>query len=609
MISRFNNITQTKTLNTNNNRPKQKNSQQAQPSFKGPVDLAVAAGTQTLNFLNTSPAIGACFVDFFSMVLPRTIVDSTRSKDAGMETAFREGSGTFNHGLAGFVGLGAGYLVSSAFNKANGVRSHLVFTNNDAFDVFSEFINKSSANGAIKNEQYYRDIAKNMEFLNTTNGGAKSYTNIVGDDIPKKFAELMTQDKTDKYKLPKDIMKEVQALFIGEKGSGATVRLTNPTTGAIIEDSIENHIKNAFSVNKVFAHKLKNDAKELAKSVSEPGYAAKILDNPTFINSIKKLKTKTAVAGLAIPLTIGMGTQPLNRYLTKKRTGKEGFVGVEGREPDKSNGFKAAKVVLGLAMGSAMVSTILKSPSMLYKKPLKALPEILSNLQYKGMVPTMNQFKFIYGMTIMSRIFAVRDKNEMRESAIKDSLGFANWLILGGFVSKLASRGFSKLLSKKGVEGIINYDSKEHGVAKGFKKLGKFITKSVEKTHEEILYPALEKAGIKVLENGKALPFRKLMKDLAEKAKADPTLLNVYKETSSRLKYKNWSQLIGYAYSGLVLGYGITKLNIAITKAVEKPKNKGALAGQNDKMKISNEFMKQNIQKDNKTFGAFLNSL
>lgn len=62
----------------------------------------------------------------------------------------------------------------------------------------------------------------------------------------------------------------------------------------------------------------------------------------------------------------------------------------------------------------------------------------------------MNQFKFIYGMTIMSRIFAARDKNETRESVIKDTLGFANWLILGGFVSKLAAKAFDK--------NIVNYE-------------------------------------------------------------------------------------------------------------------------------------------------------
>ena len=111
-------LTKNLSINTNNN---------TNPSFKGPVDFVAQGITQTLNFLNTSPAIGACFVDFGFMVTPRTAVDFSRSLDAGVETGIREGSGTINHAMAGAVGLGAGYLVSSAFNKANGVKSHLVF--------------------------------------------------------------------------------------------------------------------------------------------------------------------------------------------------------------------------------------------------------------------------------------------------------------------------------------------------------------------------------------------------------------------------------------------------------------------------------------------------
>ena len=68
---------------------------------------------------------------------------------------------------------------------------------------------------------------------------------------------------------------------------------------------------------------------------------------------------------------------------------------------------------------------------------------------------------------------------------------------------------------------------------------------------------------------------------------------------------KNYQQLIGYVYSGLVLGLGIAKLNIAITNHVEG-KNKKKLPA--DKMKVNNEFIKLS-QQDNKTFGAFLNQI
>ena len=56
---------------------------------------------------------------------------------------------------------------------------------------------------------------------------------------------------------------------------------------------------------------------------------------------------------------------------------------------------------MALGIGTAMISTITKKPK-----------EMLSLLQYKGIVPTINQFKLVYALTIMSRLVAARDKNE-----------------------------------------------------------------------------------------------------------------------------------------------------------------------------------------------------
>ena len=79
-------ITQTQQPKTLKYSTPLKNNKNNVPSFKS----IGALGTQVLNGLNTSPAIGACFIDFFSMVMPRTIVDFGRSKDAGLERGFRE---------------------------------------------------------------------------------------------------------------------------------------------------------------------------------------------------------------------------------------------------------------------------------------------------------------------------------------------------------------------------------------------------------------------------------------------------------------------------------------------------------------------------------------
>lgn len=77
---------------------------------------------------------------------------------------------------------------------------------------------------------------------------------------------------------------------------------------------------------------------------------------------------------------------------------------------------------------------------------------LVKDLQFKGFTPSIKQFKFIYGVTIMSRFLAARNDNELSESAIKDTLGFANWLILGNFVQKLVAQAFDKSLIKKMVK-------------------------------------------------------------------------------------------------------------------------------------------------------------
>ena len=156
MISRITQSqVQPKTLKQN----QQNNNKSSNPSFKGPVEM----GTQVLNYLNTSPAVGACFVDFFSMVLPRTLVDFSRSADAGMETGFRESSGTINHAAAGVVGLGAGYLVSSAFNKSNGVKAHLLFANNETIDKLGSIVEAGKVNGKYDAKAYWTNFFNSIE--------------------------------------------------------------------------------------------------------------------------------------------------------------------------------------------------------------------------------------------------------------------------------------------------------------------------------------------------------------------------------------------------------------------------------------------------------------
>ena len=71
-----------------------------------------------------------------------------------------------------------------------------------------------------------------------------------------------------------------------------------------------------------------------------------------------------------------------------------------------------------------------------------------------------------------------------------------------------------------------------------------------------------------VVKDGKVLPLAQMYK------KASPTVKKQVKQIAT-------SQIAGYLYSGLVLGIGIAKLNIFITKKMqEKKKMKEALASE-----------------------------
>ena len=75
-----------------------------QQNFKGILDGAV---TGTLRMLDTNEMANAVLIDVGAMVLPRTYYDTKeRNKDAGVETFFRELSGTFINCLsAGLFGI------------------------------------------------------------------------------------------------------------------------------------------------------------------------------------------------------------------------------------------------------------------------------------------------------------------------------------------------------------------------------------------------------------------------------------------------------------------------------------------------------------------------
>lgn len=510
-----------------------------------------SAGTLALRYLNTSPAIGATFIDIASMSAPRTIVDITnRGFDAGAETAIREGSGTANHALIGAYGLLASTLLSCGFNNKFGVKSNRVFTNIENIDtlgsIWQEVVSSSKGKSPTELRNiFYKNVLNSLQGLAQNTKGNLEYVSIDKSSVSTAISELkkFVGKNPNAYNLPEKLHNHIKTILTYSTSAESNYILKN--AGNTVSSDLDTILKSTFSLGKIFSE---------PKALKEFEQTASISSNK-FIKALKSNKLHSSLVGVALGMAIGASIQPFNVWLTKKRTGKDGFVGVEGEKQDVSLKFKSLKIGSALAFLGFAYSTIVDN---VFKTPFKKqVGQFLNRMQFNGVIPSIPQFKAIYGFTIASRLIAARDKNELRESATKDFLGYTNWLILGDFVQKIVATFSNKNLT--------NYDEHKHG--KGFfKKI--FNLKVKVKTHDEILFEELKKSKISnsslVGIDGKMLSSKELIKKF----------YNVLPDLKSRIRGRNIAQISGYLYSAIVLGILIPKINIAITNRIQEKKNK-----------------------------------
>lgn len=529
------NIPQIRTQNKNKGFTTKEYANRPNPNFTGTVDTV-------LRFLDTNQAWGANAVDFCFMVTPRTLTDFTRGADAGFETARREGAGTTNHSLVGAYGLLAGLALATGINKAynfgaNDVKASDIFADSETLNAHGKIWNDVIRNNKENplNEHLTR-VLNQYEALSATENG--KFIKFKDADIKKAVDILEKEITSNSKKMSKQGLNDVRNILISSTGVENNLRLIAKEgpqhTSRYTIDSI---IENTFKLGKVFNK----------EKVKEAFLASDDIAKNVFLKTMKKMNVKRSLIGVGIATAFGMAAQPLNIYITQKKTGKTGFVG--GGSEDKSLGFKARKTLAAGLFTTGVMATIGKPQ------------DLMKNLLYKGFTPTIKQFKFIYGLTIMSRFLAARNDNELRETTIKDTLGFASWLILGNFIQKIVAQSMDKSLIKKDGEGTMNW-----------------IKNSVLKTRDEVLHSAL---GEKIFKDGKTLKFSEMLKELPKNSPA-----------RKQLRILTIAQLVGYAYSALALGFGIPRLNIFITNKIEA--NKKAKASQNQEQAKQNDVKTNN---------------
>ena len=359
-----------------------KNSQNVK--FTGAFD----AFTLGLRFLETNQAWGVNAVDLGSMVIPRTTIDFVnRGPAAGMETGRREASGTINHSLVGVYGTVAGFILAASLNHKYGIKAHKIFVDDETLEILGKAWDKQvKANNSFPVKDYLNDVF----------GNAKTRIDEDWIGIPKdKIDNLVEKFSGELYSknapttISKDLKSYAQSVITHATGSETNFKLAekqHPVTLSNMLDSI-------YNVSRTFVNEKVGNEFKLSKDINAN----------KFINALKNMNLHRSMLGLGIAAAIGMSIQPLNIYLTKKKTGSDGFVGVEGRQKDNSAGFWVMKALASAAFGGGILASIgLKN----------GIGDLLKKIQFKGLIPTLDQFKYIYGVTIKSRFMAARDKDE-----------------------------------------------------------------------------------------------------------------------------------------------------------------------------------------------------
>jgi len=540
-VSLENNIQQ-HNLTEINSQKGNKHKKQNNVSFKG------AGFTAVLDYLATNPVWGATATDVGFMGTPTTTMEIIRRGwGYGFEAGFREYTSTLNDASVGLYGLGAGALIAGALKKDGVKNPQRIFASNESVDVHASLWKANNGNVDTYIEDYVNSI-KGFN-PNSERADAKGYVSIEDGELKNSIKDDMKQlteknlDKKERLK----IIKRLNAKLVEATGAESELVINHG------DKSVSSSVKT-----------VTDDFFRMTKAMKEHGNISKI---DTLVSKLKTFGKGRALLGLGAAMAISACFQPINVWMTKKRTGSDGFGGDETRQKDNSLGFKLMKLGSMAAMGSIMLLSLKAKPS-----------QFVDKMMYKGTAPTIDQFKGLYGTTIISRMWMSRDKDEHREVDIKSILGFLNWLVFGNFVEKGVALAFQ---DKK--NPIIRYNkekSKDGFLYRHFgEKVDRFFNSDIT-SRREMVTEALAKAGESVVNpDGSAKKMKQLLKD-AEKI-ANPVL-------NKNLKLKMWAQLANYAYAGIVLGAGVPWFNISVTNYVTKKRlNKKE---QENKMNMTNDF-------------------
>ncbi len=438
------------------------------PSFRGIGDSFLSMATKGLELCDKYPMVGVAFTDSVATDIPRTVMDLKTGIPAAMETMRREFSGLIvNCLMPSFIVLG----VSKAINKPVMGK-----------DFKSVDMSASWADGATLSKfvEHFKGAKKSFD-TPTTREEMSSFVkntlhNLEGLDKDNwiRFKDRMTGDKA---KEAVDIITE--AIF-DDSGNKKVAKEAVLKANELISSQTHATQNLRFAGEKQFASSLS----EILRDQIDIGKKFRNIEVAKNVDAFKKHATKLvnskSLAGMAIIVPIAMSMQTINRAITRHKYNKKGAPiykdfekGDTHREltPTEKAKFFGQKMMCSGAMLSLALLSMMKKPT-------------LSMFQFKGMFPTVDQCRWIATSTIISRILASEDPNELRESTVRDMASFAGLYFLGDYAAKTAATVIEKINPDT---KLLNRNFVKEQSESFFKKAGNWIKRTSVKSFDEVL--------------------------------------------------------------------------------------------------------------------------
>ena len=488
----------------NNQTSRQKNRIQSdkatgQPHFSGAFTNAMNLISKPLQGLDANPLVGVIVLDILTAIAPNTIIDTIkRNAIQGFETFRRESSGLIiNCILPGIAVIGAAFALKQKVmgKEFNHIPVHKVWANTKSIDDgLSTW--KEVSNIKDKDKRIEAFIKKSFEKVQCDD---KSFMKI-GTETEKEQAfkakneaieELIKEIKTPSKKEEKGIKGffiKVKNAIPGFKDTPAEIdnkqlnkihdklaKAYGSSKNVIIQGAdnkplstnMKNHIRNTFAFAHIFDDKSINSGNidKFAKKMK------------TLVGN----KTLITMAGVGI---LALSMQAINRIITEKTTGRKGYAGYKNHNGEKiQTPEDKAKLNIGKAISSAWFLTL----------GVLSMGKFGAKGQFDFAAPrtTMDQARILSLTTDIGRVNAADEKNELKDTTVRDTIIFFNLYMAGDYISKGLVEGCQMRHKRKTGEDLNLFNkpapiNEKNKFKKFYKKIGAWVKGKSIKSFEEI---------------------------------------------------------------------------------------------------------------------------